>query len=152
MDRTGNERTGNRFLSIPVKGGAELTEATMAAIDEDGYAVPAAASAGLRVAGCVQRYCDNRNGTDGGQTASVKRGAFVWYNDGTIKKTDILKLCYVKDERTVTITGNGSCIAGTILEVADDGVTVDMTQAGSRETMDTTQAGAGGQEEGGDDK
>lgn len=29
MIRTGNERTGNRLLDIPVKGGEELTEATM---------------------------------------------------------------------------------------------------------------------------
>ena len=128
MDRTGNERTGNRMLNIPVKGGAELTEATMAAINGDGYAAPAAASAGLKVAGCVQRYCDNRNGADGEQAVSVKRGTFVWGNDGTIKETDILKPCYVKDERTVTITAEGSSMAGIILEVADDGVTVDMTQ------------------------
>ena len=128
MDRTGNERTGNRMLNLPVKGGAELTEATMAAINGDGYAAPAAASAGLKVAGCVQRYCDNRNGADGEQTVSVKRGVFVWDNDGTIKETDILKPCYVKDERTVTITAEGSSMAGIILEVADDGVTVDMTQ------------------------
>ena len=128
MDRTGNERTGNRMLNIPVKGGAELTEATMAAINGDGYAAPAAASAGLKVAGCVQRSCDNRNGADGEQTVSVKRGVFVWDNDGTIKETDILKPCYVKDERTVTITADGSSVAGIILEVADDGVTVDMIQ------------------------
>ncbi len=128
MDRTGNERTGNRMLNIPVKGGAELTEATMAAINGDGYAAPATASAGLKVAGCVQRYCDNRNGADGEQTVSVKRGVFVWDNDGTIKETDILKPCYVKDERTVTITADGSSVAGIILEVADDGVTVDMIQ------------------------
>ena len=128
MDRTGNERTGNRMLNIPVKGGAELTEATMAAINGDGYAAPAAASAGLKVAGCVQRYCDNRNGEDGEQLVSVKRGVFVWDNDGTIKETDILKPCYVKDERTVTITADGSSVAGIILEVADDGVTVDMIQ------------------------
>ena len=38
MNRAGNERTGNRMLNIPVKGGAELTEATMAAINSDGYA------------------------------------------------------------------------------------------------------------------
>ena len=128
MDRTGNERTGNRMLNIPMKGGAELTEATMAAINGDGYAAPVAASAGLKVAGCVQRYCDNRNGADGEQTVSVKRGVFVWDNDGTIKETDILKPCYVKDERTVTITADGSSVAGIILEVADDGVTVDMIQ------------------------
>lgn len=129
MYRTGNERTGNRMLNIPVKGGAELAEATMAVINGDGYAEAASASAGLLIAGCVQRYCDNRNGADGEQTVSVKRGIFVWENDGTIKKTDILKTCYIKDERTVSITADGSSAAGTILEVDEDGVTVDMTQA-----------------------
>ncbi len=128
MIRTGNERTGNSLLSLPVKAGAELVEATMAAIGTNGYAEPATAAEGLRVAGCVQKYCDNRLGTDGEQMASVKRGTFVWNNDGTVKKTDILNPCYVKDERTVTITADGSSMAGIILEVADDGVTVDMTQ------------------------
>lgn len=128
MDRTGNERTGNRLINIPVKGGEELGEATMAAIDADGYAVAATASEGLLVAGCVQKYCDNRNGADGEQSVSVKRGAFVWENDGTIKETDILKPCYVKDGQTVTITADGSSAAGIILAVEDDGVTVDMMQ------------------------
>lgn len=128
MDRTGNERTGNRMLIIPAKGGVVLTEATMAAINEEGYAVPAAASSGLRIAGCVQRYCDNRNGGDGDHMVSVKRGTFVWDNDGSIKETDILRPCYVKDERTVTIMADGSGMAGIILDVAGDGVTVDMVQ------------------------
>ena len=144
MGRTGNERTGDRILNIPVKGGEELPEATMAAINAEGYAVPATASAGLRVAGRVQRYCDNRNGADGEQTVNVKRGTFVWDNDGTIKGTDILKPCYVKDVRTVTITAEGSSVAGIILEVADDGVTVDMIQGAP------VSAAAGIGEEGGD--
>ena len=61
MIRTGNERTGNRLLDIPVKGGEELTEATMAVINAEGYAETATAAAGLLIAGCVQSYCDNRN-------------------------------------------------------------------------------------------
>lgn len=129
MERTGNERTGNRLLNIPAKGGAELTEATMAAINAKGYAETATAAEGILIAGCIQKYCDNRNGTDGEQTVSVKRGTFVWENDGSIKETDILKKCYIKDAVTVTLTAEGSSMAGTILAVEDDGVTVDMTQA-----------------------
>ena len=128
MIRTGNERTGNRLLDIPVKGGEELTEATMAVINAEGYAETATAAAGLLITGCVQSYCDNRNGADGEQTASVKRGTFVWENDGTITEKDILKKCYIKDGVTVTITADGSSVAGTILAVEADGVTVDMTQ------------------------
>ena len=129
MERAGNERTGNRILNIPVKAGALLQEATMAVINADGYAQPASVAENLVVAGCVQRYCDNRTGVDGEQRVVVKRGTFVWNQDGTIQETDILKKCYIKDEKTVTITADGSSVAGIILEVAEDGVTVDMTQA-----------------------
>ena len=38
MVRIGNERTGNSLLLLPVKAGVELVEATMAAINGDGYA------------------------------------------------------------------------------------------------------------------
>ncbi len=128
MVRTGNERTGNRLLNIPVKAGEELVEATMVVINAEGYAETATASAGVTAAGCVQRYCDNRNGENGEQTVTVKCGTFVWENDGTIKETDILKPCYIKDKVTVTRTADGTSLAGIILAVEPDGVTVDMTQ------------------------
>lgn len=127
MDRTGNERTGNRLLVLPVKAGQELIEGTMAAINKDGYAETATAAEGLKIAGSVQEWCDNSKGADGEMTVRVKRGTFVWENDGSIKETDILKECYVKDEITVTITPDGSSVAGIILAVEPDGVTVDMT-------------------------
>lgn len=65
---------------------------------------------------------------NGEQNVSVKRGTFVWENDGTIKETDLLKKCYIKDSITVTLTAEGASVAGIILEVAPDGVTVDMAQ------------------------
>lgn len=128
MVRTGNERTGNALLYLPVKAGAELVEATMAAINADGYAETATLAEGLRIAGCIQKYCDNRNGEDGSQGVYVKRGTYVWDNDGSIKETDILKKCYAKDGTTVTLTAEGASVVGTILAVEDDGVTVDMMQ------------------------
>lgn len=128
MIRTGNERTGNRLLNLPVKGGVILTEGTMAIINSDGFAEPASPAADVLIAGCVQQYCDNRNGGNGVADAKVKRGTFVWENDGSIEVTDILKKCYIKNATTVTLTPDGSSVAGTILAVEDDGVTVDMTQ------------------------
>lgn len=128
MTRAGNERTGSRLISIPAAAGEVITEGTMAVINAAGYAQTARAAEGLIVAGCVQNYCDNRNGADGGQHVQVKRGTFVWENDGTIQETDLLKTCYVKDAVTVTLTAEGSSAAGIILEAAPDGVTVDMTQ------------------------
>jgi len=128
MIRTGNERTGSTLLYLPVKAGAELTEATMAVINADGYVETASLAEGLKIAGCIQRYCDNRNGENGSQRVCVKRGTYIWNNDGSIKETDILKKCYAKDGTTVTLTAAGASVAGTILAVEDDGITVDMMQ------------------------
>lgn len=126
MIRTGNEKTGNSLLNIPVKAGQTLTECTIAVINAEGYAETATKTVGKIVAGCVQRFCDNATGADGAATVEVKRGTFVWENDGTIKNTDLLKPCYIKDDVTVSLTAEGSSYAGIILAVEDDGVTVDM--------------------------
>lgn len=126
MVRTGNERTGNSLLNIPVKADTVLTECTIAVINADGYAEAATKATGKTVAGCVQRYCDNSGGAAGAATVEVKRGTFVWENDGTIEVTDILKPCYIKDDVTVSLTATGSSYAGIILAVEPDGVTVDM--------------------------
>ena len=126
MQRTGNERTGNQLLNLPVASKKVLVEGNIAAINADGYAEPATKAEGLRVAGRIEKYCDNSLGEDGALTAEVKRGAFVWDNDGSIQNTDILKPCYISDSTTVTITAEGSSFAGIILAVEPDGVTVDM--------------------------
>lgn len=126
MVRTGNERTGNSLLNIPVKAATTLTECTIAVINADGYAEAATKATGKIVAGCVQRYCDNSQGANGAVSVEVKRGTFVWENDGTIEATDVLKPCYIKDDVTVSKTAEGSSFAGIILAVEDDGITVDM--------------------------
>lgn len=125
MDRVGNEKMGSMELNIPVAASTTITEAHMVAINSDGYAVEASKAEGLNVAGCAMRYTENE-GAAGEEMVSVRRGAFVWNNDGTIENTDILKECYVSDAQTVTITAAGSSKAGVILAVEDDGVTVEM--------------------------
>lgn len=126
MDRTGNEKLSAKDIIIPIAASTTITEATMVAINSSGYAVPASKSDGITVAGCAIKYVDNASGTDGEEKAYVRRGAFVWNNDGSIKETDILKDAYVSDATTVTITPAGSIRAGKILAVDADGVTVEM--------------------------
>lgn len=126
MDRTGNQKLSNLDINIPAAEDVVITEAVMVAINEDGYAVPAEKKEGLTVAGCALRYTDNTQGKSGDVQVPVRRGAFVWNNDGSIEPTHILKDAYVCDERTVTITAEGSSKAGKILAVDADGVTIEM--------------------------
>lgn len=128
MDRTGNERLGNMNIVIPVAAKTVLMENTIVAVGADGYAVSGTKAEGLIAAGRVERLADNGAGEAGDISVEVRRGTFVWDNDGTIKSTDVLKECYIAGSTSVTITADGASSAGIILAVDEDGVTVDMTQ------------------------
>lgn len=130
MERIGNERTGCSILVLPVAAGQEIKQGTMAALNADGYAVPASKSEGLVIAGVAQTRADNRLGEDGDEVVEVRRGAFVLAADTTIKETDLLKTAYMSDAVTVTLTADGSSPAGQILEIAADGVTVNVGTMG----------------------
>lgn len=111
MDRVGNQKLSGMDINIPVAAGATITEAVMVAVGTDGYAVAASKTAGLTIAGCAMRHTDNASGSNGTVSVPVRRGAFVWDNDGSIEETDILKDAYVSDEKTVTITAEGSSLS-----------------------------------------
>lgn len=130
MGRIGNERTGANNLVLQVAGGQVLEQGTMVALNTDGYAVPATKAADLVIAGVAQSYADNRQGADGAEVVSVRRGAFVMAADATIKETDLLKTAYMADAKTLTLTAEGSSPVGAILEVASDGVTVQVGTLG----------------------
>ena len=74
MGRIGNERTGANNLVLQVAGGQVLEQGTMVALNADGYAVPAAKAADLVIAGVAQSYANNRQGADGAEVVSVRRG------------------------------------------------------------------------------
>lgn len=124
MNRVGNERTGCSNLVLQVAAGKKIEPGTMVALNASGYAVPASKAESLVIAGVAQERADNRLGSDGDEMVAVRRGAFVFENDKTIKATDLLKTAYMADEMTLTITSTGSSAVGVILEVAEDGVTV----------------------------
>ena len=126
MSRIGNQKLGSTTLNIPVAAGENLKECTIAAINADGYAVSGKKAEGLVKAGMVAVGADNTGGTAGAVTVRVYRGTFVWNNDGSIKSTDLLKTCYIAGPNTVTITSTGASVAGTIIAVDPDGVTVEM--------------------------
>lgn len=126
MYRVGNQKLSCVDIVIPVAANTVIREMTMVAINAEGYAVEASKAENLTVAGCALTLTDNSSGAAGAVTVPVRRAAFVWANDGSIKQTDLLKDAYVSDAQTVTITAEGSSRAGKILAVDEDGVTIEM--------------------------
>lgn len=124
--RAGSEWLSGKNVVLPVEADAVIHEGHMIALNENGYAKEAEKAENLKVAGCAMRYMENSKGAAGAVTVQVRRGAFCWKNDGTIKETDILKECYIADAKTVTLTAEGSSKAGKILGVMDNCVIVEM--------------------------
>lgn len=101
--RAGNERLSGNDIVIPVAADESITEGHLVAISAAGYASEASKAENLMIAGCAMKPVDNTGGEDGAVEVQVRRGAFVWNNDGSIKATDVMKPCYVSDAQTVTI-------------------------------------------------
>ena len=107
--------------TLTVTAGGTIYTGAMVALNASGEAVAAADSAGYKVIGRAE------NTVSSGGTVKVRQGCFGWDNDATsgCSKSDIGKLCYVKDDHTVAIAGtNNAVIAGVVKDVDADGVHV----------------------------
>ena len=120
------------LATLVVTAGAAIYTGGMVALNASGLAVPAADSAGYKVIGRAE------NTVSSGGQVKVRQGCFGWDNDATsgCSKTDIGKLCYVKDDHTVAIAGtDNAVIAGTIKAVDADGVHVSQLTVTAGGTM-----------------
>lgn len=116
-----------RNLSLPVKAGVVIYQGALVAVGADGYAIPAQKAENLRAAGRAEETVDNTNGADGDAVIRVSRGTFIWDNHGTNKVAvkDLMGPCYMEDDQTVGNVATGASLAGIVLAVDDNGVTVE---------------------------
>lgn len=118
---------GGKCLALPVKGATTIYQGAIVAIDANGYAIPGKKAADLKAAGRAEETVENKGG-DGDAVIRVSRGTFVFENStsGKIAAADVLGLCYMEDDQTVTKTGTGASVAGLVIRVDDEGVAVEM--------------------------
>lgn len=129
-DRDTQRRDGAQF-GDPVAANAKIHAGALVAIDANGYAVPATATAAQRTRGVAQASVDNTGGGNGGKSVPLRRGVFNFRNStGTelIARADIGASCYVVDDETVAKTSatNTRPIAGVIRDVDAAGVWVEV--------------------------
>lgn len=118
---------GGKYIALPVKGATTIYQGAIVAVDANGYAIPGKKAADLKAAGRAEETVENKGG-DGDAVIRVSRGTFVFENStsGKITATDVLGLCYMEDDQTVTKTGTGASVAGLVIRVDDEGVAVEM--------------------------
>jgi hypothetical protein len=125
-DRTTRSKWTGRALVLKVAASTVIYAGALVAVNSAGHAVPAAATAGLRVVGVAQAAANNASGSAGDIKCQVLTGVFHFANDtDAIAQADQGRFCYVQDDQTVQDENGGSAIvAGIVDEVASDGVWV----------------------------
>lgn len=113
----------------PVKAATTIWQGAMVAIDSAGWAVPAAATASLKVIGRADDTAANA-GANGDLNVRVATGIYRWGNSSAgdaITRADIGADCYAVDDQTVAKTSatNTRPVAGKIFDVDAFGVWVD---------------------------
>ncbi len=90
------------LLSIPVAASTRIFAGSLVCIGADGYAVPAADTAGLLFAGVATARADNLNGADGDVRVVVRRrGRYRFDYQGALSQAALGGRVYAADDQTV---------------------------------------------------
>jgi hypothetical protein len=125
QDRKTPKRDGEE-INRPVAASTKIFAGSLVAINASGYLVPGSVSTTLKVQGRAEEYVDNSAGANGDLTCKVRRGVFLYDNDGTVALADIGKTAYIVDDQTVADNDGSEArsAAGVIEDVDSDGVWV----------------------------
>jgi len=116
-DRNTPRREGN-LMAVGLAQDAVVFAGTLAALDSDGYAVPASDTAGLIVIGRFEESGDNTGGDDGDKVVPVMIGTYCFIGAG-LGPDDVGKPCFVSDDQTIRVTANTHNIVAGIITGVD---------------------------------
>ncbi len=92
------------LLSIPVGAETRIFAGSLVCSDVDGYAVPAADTAGLVFEGVATAQADNRNGGDGDVSVVVRRrGRYRLDSASALDQSALSAQVYAADDHTVAV-------------------------------------------------
>lgn len=122
------ERKGLLLPSLLMAATTTIEAGKMVAINGSGYAVEGADASGLVVIGVADEQVDNSAGADGAKRIRVYVGGMFKFNNSANNAVDVAdagRLCFVEDDETVAdAAGTNGIVAGRVVEVASDGVWV----------------------------
>lgn len=137
------------LVSLPMAASTIIYAGTMVASDASGNAVPASASAALKLWGLAEVQVDNSAGSAGDKRINVKPGVFAFNNSGAgvdlIAAANIGQICYAVDDNVVALTdGNGSRpVAGVIFPFDPNNATPVQVGVGPGFGLGTGSSGGG---------
>lgn len=127
-DRDSKLRFGQKYV-YPVKGSKTIYGGTLVCVGADGYAIPAADTAGARVVGVAANYVKNGSSTDGAVSVEVWRDRHLAITTAGATVADVGRPVFVAYDNEVSLV-NGNVIAGVVTEyVSATEIFIDMLPA-----------------------
>ncbi|WP_035296186.1 hypothetical protein [Brevibacillus thermoruber] len=128
-DRNTKQMATADKLAFPVAADTLIYQGALVAINAAGEAVPASATAGLKVVGRAEQHVDNRYSGAGENRIDVGRGIFLYKNSVTnpVTAAQLMEDCYVEDDETVRVSTAGTNIrVGKVIALDAKGVWVEI--------------------------
>ncbi len=124
-------KTKGEIITVPVAAATKIFAGGLVAIDANGYLVPASDTAGLKVIGIADYATDNSQGANGDVSVNVSRGVVKVDNSAThaVAQVNVGGAVFVEADDVVASQSTNSIVAGIVVELADDGVWVDVSAA-----------------------
>ena len=120
-----SQRKDGIIISHKMAAGAKVYAGAMVCVNSAGYALNASDASGLRMLGVAVDTVDNTSGDDGGRSVRVyKKGTFAFADTGAVQ-SDLGKVFYIVDNKTVT---NASTTAGIPAGICVETVTPTLTR------------------------
>lgn len=92
------------LLALPVAASTRIFAGSLVCVDADGYAVPAADTSGLLMAGVATAGADNSGGSAGDRSVVVRRrGRYKFGSGGTLTQAALGARVYAADDQTVDV-------------------------------------------------
>lgn len=114
------------LFSYPVAAATKIFGGAMVALDANGRAVPASASAALKVVGRCEKLADNSAGAAGDINVEVGPGCYFFNNSAgadALAAANREQLVFAADDNTVALTDGGGTrpAAGVMKDIRTDG-------------------------------
>lgn len=116
-DRNTTRKATGQVAVLPVATGVKIYAGSLVCLNADGYAIPAADTAGFRLAGVSREYVDNSSGANGALSVQVWRDGVFDFAAAGMGADDVGKPVFIADDQTVALTSTNAVGAGIISEV-----------------------------------
>ena len=122
-----------QLVALKVAASTKIEAGKMVGVNSAGYAVEAADTAGIKVLGVADETADNSSGSNGDKRVLIRVGKLFKLKNSSTNAVDVADagtLVFVEDDETVAdAAGTNGVVAGRCVEVAADGVWVEIPAA-----------------------